>query len=257
MLAGGVFSWLVLMPAIHFFGQSLTIYPGTSPISSMDPSTLWKTYVRPMGAGAVAAAGLITLLRTAPTIISALAEGVRSIRNNHAGHPERSAQHGVEGSRGSSPLPNSQGRSAATPIRTVHDLPMSVVLGGSVLLIILLVAFLTLHPVPGAQVGLLANVAAALLVVVFGFLFVTVSARIVGHRRQLRASPVSGMTIATLMATCAIFLVKGWTAPRLRRARHHHRRHRLYCCLERGRHKSGPQDRLPDRRHALEAAGSR
>jgi putative OPT family oligopeptide transporter len=193
MLAGGVFSWLVLMPAIYFFGHSLTIYPGTAPIQTMDPSTLWKTYVRPMGAGAVATAGLITLLRTAPTIISALAEGVRSIRANNASRTD------------STPA-------SAKPIRTLHDLPMSVVLGGSVLLIILLVAFLTFRPVPGAQVGLLANIAAAVLVVVFGFLFVTVSARIVGIVGS-SASPVSGMTIATLMATCAIFLVKGWTAP--------------------------------------------
>jgi hypothetical protein len=145
-----------------------------------------------MGAGAVAAAGLITLLRTAPTIISALAEGVRSIRASQAA--------------GQTP------QASTRPIRTAHDLPMSVVLGGSALLVVLLVVFLTLHPVPGAQVGLLANIAAALLVVVFGFLFVTVSARIVGIVGS-SASPVSGMTIATLMATCAIFLVKGWTAP--------------------------------------------
>jgi putative OPT family oligopeptide transporter len=191
MLAGGVFSWLVLMPAIYFFGHSLTIYPGTAPISSMDPSTLWKTYVRPMGAGAVATAGLITLLRTAPTIISALAEGIRSIRASKA---------------------SSTVTTRTTPIRTANDLPMSVVLGGSALLVILIIAFLQFHPVPGAQVGLLANIAAALLVVVFGFLFVTVSARIVGIVGS-SASPVSGMTIATLMATCAIFLVKGWTAP--------------------------------------------
>jgi putative OPT family oligopeptide transporter len=193
LLAGGVFSWLVLMPAIYFFGSHLTapIYPGTTPISSMDPGTLWKTYVRPMGAGAVAAAGLITLLRTMPTIVSALAEGVRNIR----------------ASRGSqAPV------SSAKPVRTSHDLPMSAVLGGSVLLFLLIVAFLQFHPVPGAQVGLLANISAALLVVIFGFLFVTVSARIVGIVGS-SASPVSGMTIATLMATTAIFLVKGWTAP--------------------------------------------
>ena len=195
MLAGGVFSWLVLMPAIYFFGSHLNapIYPGTVPIASMDPSTLWKTYVRPMGAGAVAAAGLITLLRTAPTIVSALVEGVKSIKASRAtdsGEPVK----------------------AGAPIRTLHDLPMSVVLGGSVALVVLLVVFLTVHPVPGAQVGLLANIAAALLVVVFGFLFVTVSARIVGIVGS-SASPVSGMTIATLMATAAIFLVKGWTAP--------------------------------------------
>jgi len=72
--------------------------------------------------------------------------------------------------------------------------------------------FLEFHPIPGAQVGALANIAASLLVVVFGFLFVTVSARIVGIVGS-SASPVSGMTIATLMATSAIFLVKGWTAP--------------------------------------------
>jgi putative OPT family oligopeptide transporter len=74
MLAGGVFSWLVLMPAIVFFGKHLSapLYPGTIPISMMDPSALWKTYIRPMGAGAVAASGLITLCRTAPTIVSAL-----------------------------------------------------------------------------------------------------------------------------------------------------------------------------------------
>jgi hypothetical protein len=89
---------------------------------------------------------------------------------------------------------------------------MSAVLGGSAILVLLIIAFLQFHPVPGAQVGLLANIAAALLVVVFGFLFVTVSARIVGIVGS-SASPVSGMTIATLMATCAIFLVKGWTAP--------------------------------------------
>jgi putative OPT family oligopeptide transporter len=189
MLAGGVFSWLVLMPAIYFFGHGLTIYPGTAPIETMDPSTLWKTYVRPMGAGAVATAGLITLLRTAPTIVSALAEGMRSIKASRA-----------------------SGKVVTAPERTSHDLPMSVVLGGSAVLIVLIVLFLQFHPVPGAQVGLLANISAALLIVVFGFLFVTVSARIVGIVGS-SASPVSGMTIATLMATCAIFLVKGWTAP--------------------------------------------
>lgn len=195
MLAGSCFSWLVLMPAIYFFGSHLAtpIYPGTVPIAGMDPSALWRTYVRPMGAGAVAAAGLITLLRTAPTIVSALAEGVKSIRSSRASGASQTARSGA-------------------PIRTLHDLPMSAVLGGSVLLVVLLVAFLTLHPVPGAQVGLAANIAAAVLVVVFGFLFVTVSARIVGIVGS-SASPVSGMTIATLMATSAIFLVKGWTAP--------------------------------------------
>jgi putative OPT family oligopeptide transporter len=189
MLAGGVFSWLVLMPAIVFFGKHLNgpLYPGTVPISMMSPSDLWKTYVRPMGAGAVAASGLITLLRTAPTIISALTSGFEKMGKSKTAEIESTS-------------------------RTERDMPMSVVVGGSVLLIVLMFLFLQFKPVPGAQVGWLANIAASLLVIVFGFLFVTVSARIVGIVGS-SASPVSGMTIATLMATAAIFLVKGWTAP--------------------------------------------
>jgi uncharacterized oligopeptide transporter (OPT) family protein len=140
-----------------------------------------------MGAGAVAAAGLITLLRTAPTILGALTQGLRNM-----GSKNEAAK--------------------AQPSRIEHDLPPSVVFGGSLLLIVLMFLFLEFKPVPGAQVGALANFAAALLVVIFGFLFVTVSARIVGIVGS-SASPVSGMTIATLMATAAIFLVKGWTAP--------------------------------------------
>jgi putative OPT family oligopeptide transporter len=187
MLAGGVFSWLVLMPAIYFFGSHLTgpLYPGTVPITQMAPSDMWRTYVRPMGAGAVACSGLITLLRTLPTIVSALTQGFK---------------------KGAAKIGDVQ-RS-----RTEQDLPPVVVLGGSAVLIVLMFLFLEFKPVPGAQVGWLANLAASLLVVVFGFLFVTVSARIVGIVGS-SASPVSGMTIATLMATAAIFLVKGWTAP--------------------------------------------
>ena len=189
MLAGGVFSWLVLMPAIVFFGKHLVgpLYPGVVPIAQMSPSDLWSTYVRPMGAGAVAASGLITLLRTAPTIVSALTSGF--------------AKMGLK-----------KGAAASKPLRTENDIPMSVVIAGSLVLILLMFLFLEFKPVPGAQVGWLANLAASLLVVVFGFLFVTVSARIVGIVGS-SASPVSGMTIATLMAVAAIFLVKGWTAP--------------------------------------------
>jgi uncharacterized oligopeptide transporter (OPT) family protein len=139
-----------------------------------------------MGAGAVAAAGLITLMRTMPTIIGALKSGLQNMRKT------------------SGPKP--------VALRTDDDLPMWVVAGGSAALVLLMFFFLTFKPVPGAQTGVLANVAASLLVVVFGFLFVTVSSRIVGLIGS-SASPVSGMTIATLMATSAIFLVKGWTAP--------------------------------------------
>ena len=204
MLAGGVVSWLVLMPAIYFFGSQLThpLYPGTTLIRDMSPSDLWKTYVRPMGAGAVATAGLITLLRTAPTILAALTEGLKTM-----GRKKELSSFAEGGGPASRPANTAQGVT-----RTTHDLPPIVVLGGSALLILLMFLFLQFHPVPGAQVGPFANIAASFLVVLFGFLFVTVSARIVGIVGS-SASPVSGMTIATLMATAAIFLVKGWTAP--------------------------------------------
>jgi putative OPT family oligopeptide transporter len=188
IFAGGVFSWLVLMPLIYFFGKDLPhpVYPGTIPIAQMGPSQLWSTYIRPMGAGAVAAAGLITLLKTMPTIVNALTAGFRNMR------PGTTEQ--------------------KKPVRTENDLSMAVVVLGSFLLILLMFFFLQFKPVPGAYVGWEANLAASLLVVVFGFLFVTVSSRIVGLIGS-SASPVSGMTIATLMATAAIFLVQGWTAP--------------------------------------------
>jgi putative OPT family oligopeptide transporter len=188
IFAGGVFSWLVLMPLIYFFGKSLPnpVYPGTIPIAQMGPSQLWSTYIRPMGAGAVAAAGLITLLKTVPTIANALIAGFKTMRPGAAEQKK--------------------------PLRTEDDLSMGVVVFGSILIVATMFIFLQFKPVPGAYVGWVANLAASLLVVVFGFLFVTVSSRIVGLIGS-SASPVSGMTIATLMATSAIFLVQGWTAP--------------------------------------------
>jgi len=188
MFAGGVFSWLVLMPAIYFFGSHLStpLYPSVKPVADMSPSEMWSAYVRPMGAGAVAASGLITLLKTVPTIVNALKAGMGNLRKGSAAE--------------------------ASNARTDRDLPMSVVIGGSVALVVLMWIFLTFKPVPGAQTGILANLAASLLIVVFGFLFVTVSSRIVGLIGS-SANPISGMTIATLMATAAVFLVKGWTAP--------------------------------------------
>ncbi len=188
LFAGGVFSWLVLMPAIKFFG-SLTpgtaLYPSTVPIPQMTPDQLWASYIRPMGAGAVAAAGLITLMKTIPTIVGALTSGLKDVRAQRAGEQ-------------------------AEGIRTERDLPMSVVLLGSLVIVAMMWVLLTFKPIPGAKTGIGANLAAGLFVVVFGFLFVTVSSRICGLIGT-SANPVSGMTIATLMATCAMFLVAGWT----------------------------------------------
>jgi putative OPT family oligopeptide transporter len=189
MLAGGVLSWLVLMPLIYFFGKALPgpVYPGTIPIAQMGPSELWITYIRPMGAGAVAAAGLITLLKTLPTIFSALSSGFKMMRKG-------------------------KDASAAKPIRTEDDFSMGTAMIGSGVLVVLMFFFLYFKPVPGTHLGPLENLAASLLIVFFGFLFVTVSSRIVGLIGS-SANPISGMTIATLMATSAIFLVAGWTAP--------------------------------------------
>ena len=188
MFAGGVVSWLVIMPLLYFFGKNIPnpVYPGTVPIAQMTPSDLWATYIKPMGAGAVAAAGLITLCKTLPTIIGALRSGFAQMRH--------------------------RATAVAEPLRTERDLSMGTAVLGSIALVLLMFFFLWLKPVPGAQVGLLANLGASVLVVVFGFLFVTVSSRIVGLIGS-SANPISGMTIATLMATAAIFLVSGWTTP--------------------------------------------
>jgi putative OPT family oligopeptide transporter len=189
LFAGGVVSWLMIMPAIRFFGQlagNTPIYPSTIPIPLMTPDDLWGSYIRPMGAGAVAAAGLITLLRTLPTIISALRAGLKDVRAEGAGV-------------------------AATTSRIERDLPMRAVLFGSLVIVALMWCLLTFRPIPGAQTGMISNLLAAVIVVVFGFLFVTVASRISGMLGN-SSNPISGMTIATLMATCAVFLIAGWTA---------------------------------------------
>ena len=187
IFAGGVFSWLVMMPAIKFFGSLVPtpIYPSTIPIAQMTSDQLWQYYIRYIGAGAVAAAGLITLVKTAPTIVAALRAGAADLRKTDT-------------------------RVVASGGRTSQDLPMTLVLAGSAVIIAVMWGFLTFMPVPGAPTGLFANVLASVLVVVFGFLFVTVSSRIAGLIGT-SSNPISGMAIATLMATCALFLLAGWT----------------------------------------------
>jgi putative OPT family oligopeptide transporter len=190
LFAGGIVSWLVIMPAIKFYGQlagNTPIYPSTIPIPQMTPDDLWRSYIRPMGAGAVAAAGLITLLRTLPTIISALRAGLKDVRAEGAGQSGASS-------------------------RIERDVPMRWVIVGSILIIAMMWVLLTFHPMQGAQTQWYQNLFAGVFVVVFGFLFVTVAGRISGLLGN-SSNPVSGMSIATLMATCAIFFVAGWTAP--------------------------------------------
>ena len=188
IFAGGVFSWLVLMPAIKFFGEGLTepLYPSTIPVRNMTPSQLWESYIRPMGAGAVAMAGLITLMKTMPTIVNALRSGLKDIRS-----PQIGADAGG---------------------RLERDIAMKWVVLGSLAIVVAMWLMLTFNPIAGARTSGFENLIASLFVVIFGFLFVTVSSRICGLIGT-SANPVSGMTIATLMATCAMFLVMGWTAP--------------------------------------------
>ena len=190
LFAGGIISWLVIMPAIKFYGQlagNTPIYPSTIPIPQMSPDQIWGSYIRPMGAGAVAAAGLITLLRTLPTIIAALRAGLKDVR--------------------------AEGASAAPSANRIErDMPMQWVVLGSAVIVVLVWALLTFRPMQGAQTRWYHNALAGIFVTVFGFLFVTVAGRISGLLGN-SSNPISGMSIATLMATCAIFFVAGWTAP--------------------------------------------
>src|SRR5271154_4446104 len=175
LFAGGVISWLVLMPAIRFFGSlapNAALYPSTVPIPQMTPDMLWASYIRPMGAGAVAASGLITLIKTLPTIVSAIGAGMKDLRAKTDAQP--------------------------APSRTERDLSMRVVVIGSVVILAMVWALLRFKPIPGAQTGSFANLMAALFIIVFGFLFVTVASRISGLIGN-SSNPISGMTIATLM----------------------------------------------------------
>jgi putative OPT family oligopeptide transporter len=195
LFAGGIISWLVMMPAIKFYGQlggNTPIYPSTIPIAKMSPDQIWGSYIRPMGAGAVAAAGLITLLRTLPTIISALRAGLKDVRAEGAGQSKAS------------------GRGDA--LRTDRDVPMRSVIVGSIVIVVMMWILLTFLPMKGASTNWYQNAFAGVFVVIFGFLFVTVAGRISGLLGN-SSNPISGMSIATLMATCAIFFVAGWTAP--------------------------------------------
>src|SRR6187401_561872 len=183
MFAGGVLSWLVLLPLFSIMGNYMTVpFPPVPAsglrIDQMSAGQLWSAYIRYTGAGAVLASGLITLARTLPTIVSSFRDSVKDFSSGSAG---------------------------AKQIRTERDLPMTVVLGGSLALAI----FLAVAPKMPTQ----GNFLAAALIVIFGFFFVTVSSRITGLIGS-SSNPISGMTIATLILTCTIFVALGWTGDR-------------------------------------------
>ena len=176
MCAGGVLSYLVLIPAIKIFGTGI-IPPGTLPIADMTPDDVRDAYVLYIGAGAVAAGGIISLLRSLPTIWHGLRAGLGDVRRGGAATAGRG--------------------------RTEQDMSMKVVGIGIVVLMALILAFhRQLHM----------NLVGALLIVVFGFLFVVVSSRLTGEIGS-SSNPISGMTVATLLLTCLIFLAIGWTGP--------------------------------------------
>ena len=180
MCAGGVLAYLVLIPAIKFFGEGMTtvLPPGTVPISEMGPCQIRGAYILYIGAGAVAAGGIISLFRSLPTIWSGLKGGLADLRGGQA--------------------------ATANAPRTDQDLSMKFVIGGIVALVGLIMVF--------PQLNLRWNIIGAILIVAFGFLFVTVSSRLTGEIGS-SSNPISGMTVATLLLTCLIFLLIGWTGP--------------------------------------------
>jgi putative OPT family oligopeptide transporter len=187
MVAGGVLSWLVLLPLISIMGSYMTVpFPPITPANALNPATnqpflisemapgqIWSAYIRYIGAGAVLAAGLITLGRTLPTIISSAREGLKGIG----------------------------GATGGAVLRTERDIPIQVVLIGSLALAVFLIAM------PGLPTQ--GNIVVSVLIILFGFFFATVSSRITGLIGS-SSNPISGMTIATLIITCVIFVALGW-----------------------------------------------
>jgi putative OPT family oligopeptide transporter len=185
MCAGGVLAYLVLIPMIKYFGSALgaPLPPETTAlVKDMSPGAIRNAYVLYIGAGAVAAGGIISVFRSLPIIWHGIRGGLRDLSSAKTKE------------------------SAATP-RTDRDLSMKVVLIGIVALIVV-IAFS--NPLYIGGVGITARVAAAILIVVFGFLFVTVSSRLTGEIGS-SSNPISGMTVATLLLTCLVFLMLGWT----------------------------------------------
>ncbi len=187
MVGGSLLSWLVIIPILATWGTGRPepLYPETVlPLDDMAPNLLWTRYVRYIGAGAVATAGLLTLVRSVPLMLDSFRAGARQVRERL-----------------------SNGPAAPDVQRTNRDLPLPVVgIGATVVFGILASVPLAFSSIDAA-VG---RAIAALLVVVFAFFFVTVSSRIVGLV-GVTANPTSGMTIATLLGTSSIFLLMGWT----------------------------------------------
>jgi hypothetical protein len=183
MFAGGALSYLVLIPLIKYFGAGLVepLAPATIPISEMGiqgKNSIQADYILYIGAGAVAAGGVISLFRSLPVILHGLKGGLSDLRRG------------------------SDVKAGETLPRTDQDLSIKFVIAG----ILALIVVITVVP------ALKMNVLGAILIIVFGFLFVTVSSRLTGEIGS-SSNPISGMTVATLLFTCLVFLLVGWTEP--------------------------------------------
>lgn len=176
MFAGAVLGWFVIIPAIVTFGGSTVLYPGTDTIASMyaegGASAIWGSYIRYIGAGAVAAGGIISLIKSLPLIATTFRDAVKGMK----------------------------GGAKAGDLRTEQDIDMRAVIGG---IIVLVVAIWLLPAIPVSPLG-------AVLVVIFGFFFATVSSRMVGLVGSSN-NPVSGMAIATLLFSTLVIKMSGDT----------------------------------------------
>ncbi|MDH3304709.1 MAG: oligopeptide transporter, OPT family [Gammaproteobacteria bacterium] len=185
MVGGGLLSWLVIIPAIAYWGDARTapFFPETVQIiHDMSPRQIWTRYVRYIGAGAVATAGIVTLIRSIPVMVSSFRIGAAQIGER-------------------------VGSAAESTLRTDNDLPLRFVGFG----VLIIAAVLVVVPqVFGAVGGIGIRTIAAFCVVIFAFFFVTVASRIVGLV-GVTSNPTSGMTIAALLGTASIFLLFGWT----------------------------------------------
>jgi len=181
MVGGGVLAAWVLTPAIVFFGEGLAtpLFPAEKLIRDMSPAEIRSSYVLYIGAGAVAAGGIISMFQALPMILASIRAGLRDVATRSG----------------------SLGTAGRTVPRTERDMSMRVVLLGSLaIVVVILLAKPIFHM----------NLVGAACIVVFGFLFVTVSSRLTGEIGS-SSNPISGMTVATLLMTCLIFLVLGWT----------------------------------------------
>ena len=170
LLAGGTVAWFALMPLIALFGGDMVMFPGTDPISTFSPDAIWSTYIRYIGAGAVACGGILSLIKSLPMIVRTFRDAMKGLK----------------------------GGSANDNSRTAQDLSMNIVLIG---IGVIAIAMWLIPAIPVNLIG-------AIIIVICGFFFATVSSRMVGIVGSSN-NPVSGMAIATLLIATMLLKASG------------------------------------------------